>query len=102
MKEEKNKCPSCQAIHNEISNDYININNQKEENILCSSCIKKFSKEENNLSFRNDLNLNDNKITELEEETEIDNTLNRKTENNILIKHELNKSINRRNKKRFI
>ena len=93
MKEEKNKCPSCQAIHNEISNDYININNQKEENILCSSCINKFLKDENNLSFRNDLNLNDNKITELEEETEIDNTLNRKTENNILIKHELNKSI---------
>ena len=93
MNEEKNKCPLCHTIHNEISNDYININNQKEKNILCASCINKFPKDENNLSFRNGLNLNDNRITELEEETEIDNTVNRKTENNLIVKHELNKSI---------
>ena len=92
MKEEKNKCPLCHITHCEIStsNDYINISNQKGKNVLCSSCINKLIKEENNLRLANDLN--DNRITELEEETEIDNTLNRKTESN-LIKHELNKSI---------
>ena len=48
-------------------------------------------KEENNLNIPNDLI--ENRITEMEEETEIDKTLNRKTENNEIVRHELNKSI---------
>ena len=91
MKEENNKCPLCHIILNDISNDNKNLNNPINNNILCSTCINKLLKEENNLNIPNDLI--ENRITEMEEETEIDKTLNRKTENNEIVRHELNKSI---------
>ena len=91
MNEENNKCPLCHIILNDISNDNKNLNNPINNNILCSTCINKLLKEENNLNIPNDLI--ENRITEMEEETEIDKTLNRKTENNEIVRHELNKSI---------
>ena len=91
MKEENNKFPLCHIILNDISNDNKNLNNPINNNILCSTCINKLLKEENNLNIPNDLI--ENRITEMEEETEIDKTLNRKTENNEIVRHELNKSI---------
>ena len=91
MKEENNKCTLCHIILNDISNDNKNLNNPINNNILCSTCINKLLKEENNLNIPNDLI--ENRITEMEEETEIDKTLNRKTENNEIVRHELNKSI---------
>ena len=91
MKEENNKCPLCHIILNDISNDNKNLNNPINNNILCSTCINKLLNEENNLNIPNDLI--ENRITEMEEETEIDKTLNRKTENNEIVRHELNKSI---------
>ena len=89
MKEEKYKCPLCQISHNDTPNEN-NIINLKEKNIICSSCINKLLKEENNLIIPNDLI--SNKITEQEEETDIDNNNISKKDNNE-IKHELNKSI---------
>ena len=89
MKEEKYKCPLCHISHNDKNNKYFNINNSKDENILCSQCLNKLLKEENNLIFPKDLI--SNKITELEEETEFDN-FNTNTEVNE-VKHELNQSI---------
>ena len=89
MKEEKYKCPLCHISHNDTNNKYFNINNSKDENILCSQCLNKLLKEENNLIFPKDLI--SNKITELEEETEFDN-FNTNTEVNE-VKHELNQSI---------
>ena len=89
MKEEKYKCPLCQISHNDSPNEN-NIINPKEKNIICSSCINKLLKEENNLIFPNDLL--SNKITEQEEETDNDNNNIKKSDNNE-IKHELSKSI---------
>ena len=91
MNKKNNKCPLCHIILNDISNDNKNLNNPINNNILCSTCINKLLKEENNLNIPNDLI--ENRITEMEEETEIDKTLNRKTENNEIVRHELNKSI---------
>ena len=82
MEEEKYICPLCQISHNNPSNENNNIINPKEKNNICSSCINKLLKEENNSIFPNDLI--SNKITEQEEEKETDNNE---------IRHELNKSI---------
>ena len=91
MEEEKYKCPLCHVTHNNLSNEFKNINTFKEGNNLCSTCIKKIFNEENNLMFPQDLFIH--RISEIEEEKESDNNNDtRKTEKNE-IRHELNKSI---------